>query len=106
MRHDSAHGRIISEWRAEPAAKYPIGCGLMVIVLVAARTDQTDFIHCLCHFRQELANMQPRYIAGDGFVFAANLLHRFGLHIESVMVRDAASEINEDDRFVTPGAAA
>ena len=28
----------------------------MVIVLVAARTDQTDFIHGLCHFRQELAN--------------------------------------------------
>jgi hypothetical protein len=97
-----ADRRVVAERRAEPAAEHPVGGGLVVVVLVALRADEADLVHRLCHPRDQLADVQAGDVASGSACTSRGSPRARRLHVERVVVRDAAAEEHEQDRLA-PG---
>ena len=66
---------------------------------MADRADHRHGIHDLGHPRQQLAHRQARHARGNRLELAAQLGRRVRLHVERVLLGDAAELVKEDHRL-------
>ena len=66
---------------------------------MADRADHRHGVHDSGHPRQQLAHRQARHARGDRLELAAQLGRRVRLHVERVLLGDAAELVKEDHRL-------
>ena len=70
-----------------------------MVILVRAGADEADLVHRLRHLREQVADFETGDVGRNLGILAANLLHRAGLQVERVVMRQSAAEIDEQHRL-------
>ena len=100
VRDDRADSRIIAALHhAVVARQHPLRGGLMVVAARHLRTAERVDVGDLRHFRHHAREANPCDSGGNRAVLAPDFLRRIGFGIKSVVMGQAAAEIDQQNVF-------